>query len=123
MALAIVAAASGSGGAGPVDALGAAFFVADAALNLRTGYVDAGGTLVLRRGRIARRYALTWLAPDVLGAAGPWLTTAARAVATRAGWDDPTARRASVAPSPRPRKCKRGSRESISVWKTKLHVD
>ena len=47
------------------------FFVADAALNLHTGYVDGGGTLILRRGRIMRHYAAGWLLPDVLGALGP----------------------------------------------------
>ena len=35
-----------------VNVMGSAFFVADAALNLHTGYVDRGGTLILRRGRI-----------------------------------------------------------------------
>ena len=54
-----------------VNVMGSAFFVADAALNLHTGYVDGGGTLILRRGRIMRHYAAGWLLPDVLGALGP----------------------------------------------------
>ena len=54
-----------------VNVMGSAFFVADAALNLHTGYVDRGGTLILRRGRIMRHYATGWLLPDVLGALGP----------------------------------------------------
>mgnify|MGYP004345185327 CR=1 FL=1 len=54
-----------------VNVMGSAFFVADAALNLHTGYVDRGGTLILRRGRIMRHYAAGWLLPDVLGALGP----------------------------------------------------
>ena len=81
-----------------VNVMGSAFFVADAALNLHTGYVDrggrcgsrtgkrrvdgvvgrpkldfhaGGGTLILRRSRIMRHYATGWLLPDVLGALGP----------------------------------------------------
>ncbi|KAH8072012.1 C-4 methylsterol oxidase [Aureococcus anophagefferens] len=52
-----------------VDAGGSAFFLADVALNFRTGYVSKG-TLVLRSGRIAARYASTWLAPDLVTALG-----------------------------------------------------
>ncbi|KAK7241975.1 C-4 methylsterol oxidase [Aureococcus anophagefferens] len=52
-----------------VDAGGSAFFLADVALNFRTGYVRKG-TLVLRSGRIAARYASTWLAPDLVTALG-----------------------------------------------------
>ena len=54
-----------------INVMGSAFFVADAALNLHTGYVDRSGTLILRRGRIMRHYAAGWLLPDVLGALGP----------------------------------------------------
>lgn len=50
---------------------GSVVFLADAALNLHTGYVDGGGTLILRRGRIMRHYATGWLVPDILGALGP----------------------------------------------------
>ena len=53
------------------NAVGSAVFLADAALNLHTRYVDGVGTLILRRGRIMRNYATGWLLPDILGALGP----------------------------------------------------
>ena len=81
-----------------VNVMGSAFFVADAALNLHTGYVDRGGTLILRRGRIMRHYAAGWLLPDVLGALGP----------------------SALAAVPAPRRCAVGSYDTWSapVWKS-----
>ena len=80
-----------------VNVMGSAFFVADAALNLHTGYVDRGGTLILRRGRIMRHYAAGWLLPDVLGALGP----------------------SALAAVPAPRRCAVGSYDTwwAPVWK------
>ena len=81
-----------------VNVMGSAFFVADAALNLHTGYVDRGGTLILRRGRIMRHYAAGWLLPDVLGALGP----------------------SALAAVPAPRRCAVGSYDTwwAPVWKS-----
>ena len=70
VAVAAVAAASG----GYAEMGGRAFFLADVVLNARTGYVDASGTLVLRRGRVAKHYAATWLLPDLYAALGSLAT-------------------------------------------------
>ena len=70
-----------------VNVMGSAFFVADAALNLHTGYVDRGGTLILTAGSIMRHYAAGWLLPDVLGAlTGPSAPLRRGAVGSRDTW-------------------------------------
>ncbi|KAH8055706.1 C-4 methylsterol oxidase [Aureococcus anophagefferens] len=88
-----------------VDAGGSAFFLADVALNFRTGYVSKG-TLVLRSGRIAARYASTWLAPDLVTALGHSALVRDGAAALYGAWRGRGG-------TPAARRCSKGSRDSL----------
>ena len=88
-----------------VDAGGSAFFLADVALNFRTGYVSKG-TLVLRSGRIAARYASTWLAPDLVTALGHSALVRDGAAALYGAWRG-------RGEAPEARRCSKGSRDSL----------
>jgi len=60
------------------------YFILDIPMNFLTGYVDNRGDVVMQPDRIARRYASSWLVPDIAAAVPwEWVLTAEEASAAR----------------------------------------